>query len=65
MGVCAELIVRGQAVELTDPAGSTFTPAGDFACLLPVSAKFFPVLVRVDPYGGCDSPQQRYGGPGG
>jgi len=51
MGLRVELIARGQAVVLTDPAGGTFTAAGDFDRLLPVSGTSFPILARVDPYG--------------
>jgi hypothetical protein len=49
MGVCAELIVRGRAVVLSDPAGGTFNAASDFDRLLPVAGRFFPVLAGIDP----------------
>jgi hypothetical protein len=51
MGVCAELVARGQVITLADPSGGTFTAAGDFGRLLPVSGKSFPVLARVDLHG--------------
>jgi len=51
MGICAELVVRGQVITLADPCGGTFTAAGDFDRLLPVSGKSSDVLARVDPYG--------------
>ena len=51
MGVRAELVIRGQVITLADPSGGTFTAAGDFDRLLPVPAKSFPVLAKVDPYG--------------
>ena len=50
MGVSAKLIVRGQAVSLADPSGVDFNAAGDFDRLLPVPAKTFPILARIDPY---------------
>jgi hypothetical protein len=51
MGLCAELVVHGRAIALADPSGGTFTAAGNFDRLLPVSGKNFPVLARIDPYG--------------
>lgn len=41
----------GQVITLADPSGGTFTAAGDFDRLLPVSGKSSDVLARVDPYG--------------
>ena len=51
MGVCAELMVNGRTLTLADPSGGTFSAAGDFDRILPVSGDTFPVLARVDPYG--------------
>jgi hypothetical protein len=51
MGICAELVVRGQVITLADPSGGTFTAAGDFDRLLSVSGTSSGVLARVDPYG--------------
>ena len=51
MGIWAELVVRGQVISHADPSGGTFTAAGDFDRLLPVSGTSSGVLARVDPYG--------------
>ncbi|MGH3220510.1 MAG: hypothetical protein ACRDPY_17715 [Streptosporangiaceae bacterium] len=56
MGLCAELLVRGQAVVLADPSGGSFTAAGDFDRLLPVSGETFPILAQIDPCGDVTVP---------
>ena len=42
--------MRGQVITLADPSGGTFTAAGDFDRLLPISGKSSGILARVDPY---------------
>jgi hypothetical protein len=44
-------VVCGRVITLGDPSGGTFTAAGDFDRLLPVSGKSSGILARVDPYG--------------